>query len=173
MLTPWNKIYCTRSISPNHFSSPALSADFLWLDPPPCPPQPAEKPLPPPVSTPPVPISPVLALPIPAPPAPPPTSAPSEAHVKQLPVLRIKKRPRQPRGLLAYKKWWFRRQVGICVRGKLLCGMPVYLCENTLRVINQAHSYFIPLANVDYIQTADGLDAAYEHFSAPNGRCSV
>ena len=61
------------------------------------------------------------------------------------------------RGLLYYRKWWELSEVDICVGGSLLTGIPVFMYENTLRVVNEEHSYFIPLEKIDYIQTTDGL----------------
>lgn len=61
-------------------------------------------------------------------------------------------------GLLHYRKWWERVEAEILVNGKLITGIPIFIEENTLRVINKDHSYFIPLEKVDYIRTNDGLD---------------
>lgn len=62
-------------------------------------------------------------------------------------------------GLLHYRKWWERTNVVISIKGKLITGMPIFVEENTLRVINKEYSYFIPLENVDYIRTTDGLNS--------------
>lgn len=60
-------------------------------------------------------------------------------------------------GLNCFKKWWFRRSADIYVNGNAITGIPIFLHEDTLRVINDAYSYFIPLHKVDYIRTNDGL----------------
>lgn len=62
-------------------------------------------------------------------------------------------------GLLHYRKWWERVDVDILVNGKLISGIPIFIEEDTLRVINNDYSYFIPLEKVDYIRTTDGLDS--------------
>lgn len=61
-------------------------------------------------------------------------------------------------GLKQYKKWWFRRKVDISVNGDMVTGTPVFIKENTLRVIGNLNSYFIPLHKIDYIRTDDGLE---------------
>lgn len=66
-------------------------------------------------------------------------------------------------GLKQYKKWWFRRNVDISVNGDMITGTPVFIKENTLRVIGNLHSYFIPLHKVDYIRTDDGLENMCEN----------
>ena len=60
-------------------------------------------------------------------------------------------------GLLRYKKWWFIREVNLCVEGDMLTGVPIFLYDDTLRVINEDCSYFIPMRKVSYIRTPDGL----------------
>lgn len=70
----------------------------------------------------------------------------------------------QARGLLYYKKWWFHRRVDISVNETLLTGTPIFIRESTLRVVNDDCSYIIPMRNVDYIRTPDGLRAAHAHF---------
>ncbi|MCL1951196.1 MAG: hypothetical protein FWF60_00060 [Oscillospiraceae bacterium] len=60
-------------------------------------------------------------------------------------------------GLLHYRQWWERSEVDISICGKLVSGTPIFVEENTLRVVNSKYSYFIPLEKIDYIRTADGL----------------
>lgn len=60
-------------------------------------------------------------------------------------------------GLLHFREWWELVEVNILVGGKLISGIPILIEEDTLRVINNKHSYFIPLGKIDYIRTADGL----------------
>lgn len=60
-------------------------------------------------------------------------------------------------GLLNYRKWWELVEVDISVYGKLITGVPIFIEENTIRVVNNKHSYFISLEKVDYIRTSDGL----------------
>lgn len=60
-------------------------------------------------------------------------------------------------GLLSYEKWWFLNDVDIHVGGTLLSGMPISLHGDTLRMINDTYSYFIPLCQIEYIRTLDGL----------------
>lgn len=67
-------------------------------------------------------------------------------------------------GLLNYKKWWHLREVDLSVRGELLTGIPIYVHQDTLRVVNDEFSYFIPMTHVDYIRTPDGLSAARTEF---------
>lgn len=64
-----------------------------------------------------------------------------------------------PCGLLCFREWWDLIEVGICVGGNLISGIPIFIEENTLRVVDKDHSYFIPLGKVDYIRTNDGLCA--------------
>lgn len=64
-------------------------------------------------------------------------------------------------GLLHYRKWWERIEVDISVAGKIIRGKPMFIEENTLRVINNDYSYFIPIEKVDYIRTADGLHSLF------------
>lgn len=61
------------------------------------------------------------------------------------------------KGLLQYQKWWYLNPVDVRVNGETVSGIPIFLQENTLRVVNDAYSYFIPLENVDYIRTRNGL----------------
>lgn len=61
------------------------------------------------------------------------------------------------RGLLYYKKWWEKNVVNIFVGGTAIIGTPIFVNQNTLRVVNDSHSYFIPLEKIDYIRTDDGL----------------
>lgn len=61
------------------------------------------------------------------------------------------------RGLLYYRKWWERSDVDISVNGDMLSGIPVFTDKNTLRIMNDIYSYFIPLEKIDYIRTTDGL----------------
>ena len=65
-------------------------------------------------------------------------------------------------GLLHYRKWWEHSPVDISVCGKIISGTPIFIEENTLRVVNSKHSYFIPLEKVDFIRTADGLSASLQ-----------
>ena len=60
-------------------------------------------------------------------------------------------------GLLHYRQWWERNEADISICGKLVSGTPIFLEENTLRVVNCKYSYFIPLEKIDYIRTTDGL----------------
>ena len=60
-------------------------------------------------------------------------------------------------GLLCYRKWWERSEVDISVCGQFITGTPIFIEENTLRVVNRDYSYFIPLEKIDYIRTTDGL----------------
>lgn len=46
----------------------------------------------------------------------------------------------------------------------MLTGTPIFMHEDTLRVVNDTYSYFIPMDNVDYIRTPDGLNAARVEF---------
>lgn len=68
-------------------------------------------------------------------------------------------------GLLHYRNFWELVEVEMLVNGKLITGIPVFIEENTFRVINDKHSYFIPIKNVDYIRTNDGLRSS---FDSPN-----
>jgi len=65
-------------------------------------------------------------------------------------------------GLLHYRKWWEQNEVDICVCGKLISGIPIFIEENTLRLINSRHSYFVPLEKIDYIRTTDGLCSSFQ-----------
>ena len=65
-------------------------------------------------------------------------------------------------GLLHYRKWWERNEIDIAVCGKLITGTPIFIEENTLRVINSQYSYFIPLEKIDYIRTTDGLCSSFQ-----------
>lgn len=67
-------------------------------------------------------------------------------------------------GLLQYEKWWYLREVDISVRGEMLTGIPIFVKQDTLRVINGPFSYFIPMARIDYIRTPDGLCALRTEF---------
>ena len=60
-------------------------------------------------------------------------------------------------GLTQFKEWWFERMVDIRVGDVTLRGMPLFLRGDTLRVVCDAHSYFIPLSRIDYIRTPNGL----------------
>jgi len=62
------------------------------------------------------------------------------------------------RGLFHYQQWWFRNQIDICVNGDLISGIPIFADHNTIRLVNEKHSYFIPVEKIDYIRTPDGLD---------------
>lgn len=64
------------------------------------------------------------------------------------------------RGLFHYRQWWERNQADISVNGELLSGVPIFTDKNTLRVVNDKYSYFIPLEKIDYIRTDDGLREA-------------
>ena len=65
-------------------------------------------------------------------------------------------------GLLHYRQWWERSEVDISVCGKLISGTPIFIEENTLRVVNRSHSYFVPLEKIDYIRTTDGLCTSFQ-----------
>jgi len=65
-------------------------------------------------------------------------------------------------GLLHYRQWWERNEVDISVCGKLISGTPIFVEENTLRVVNCKHSYFIPIEKIDYIRTTDGLCSGFQ-----------
>ena len=65
-------------------------------------------------------------------------------------------------GLLHYRKWWERNEIDLSVYGKLITGTPIFVEENTLRVINSKYSYFIPLEKIDYIRTTDGLCSSFQ-----------
>lgn len=65
-------------------------------------------------------------------------------------------------GLLYYRKWWERHNVEISVNGKIIEGVPIFIEQNTLRVVNKKNSFFIPLEKIDYIRTPDGLDPCAE-----------
>lgn len=75
------------------------------------------------------------------------------------------------KGLLHYKKWWFMREVGISVNGQMLTGTPILMHERTLRVVNDDYSYFIPMRNIDYIRTPDGLSMLLTEFTDPPLPC--
>lgn len=64
-------------------------------------------------------------------------------------------------GLLYYQRFWYLCDVSISVRGELLSGIPMDMHENTLRLINEQYSYFIPIHQVDYIRTPDGLETSF------------
>lgn len=64
-------------------------------------------------------------------------------------------------GLLYYQKFWYLNDVEISVRGEILCGTTLEFHENTLRLISDTHSYYIPLRQVDYIKTSDGLQTSF------------
>ena len=154
MLTPWSKIYCSHCVPLISSRAFPFAIDILWEEP-------APPPKPMPLTLPPPPLPPAAtAEPLPEKTD---TSCPAKPRKLTFPV-----RPRKPKGLLRYKKWWFYRRVSICVNGTLLCGTPICLRDNTLRVVNNAYSYFIPLKRIDYIRTPDGLDAAEKVFFAPN-----
>jgi|GEM_PF-6709095 len=61
------------------------------------------------------------------------------------------------RGLYHYGKWWKRRKVGVFVNGNMLEGIPAFTDCNTLRIISDKHSYFVPLEKIDYIRTDDAF----------------
>ena len=61
------------------------------------------------------------------------------------------------RGLFFYKKWWELSEVDIFVNGEMISGIPIFSDKNTLRVVNGAYSYFVPMEKIDYIRTTDGL----------------
>ena len=65
-------------------------------------------------------------------------------------------------GLLHYRKWWERNEVDISVCGKLISGTPIFIEENTLRVVNRQYSYFIPMEKIDFIRTTDGLCSGFQ-----------
>jgi len=65
-------------------------------------------------------------------------------------------------GLLHYRKWWERNEVDLSVCGSLVSGTPIFIEENTLRVVNSKYSYFIPLEKIDYIRTTDGLCSGFQ-----------
>lgn len=65
-------------------------------------------------------------------------------------------------GLLHFRKWWERVEVDVSVYGNLITGIPIFIEENTLRLVNDNHSYFIPLEKVDYIRTTDGLSSCFQ-----------
>lgn len=71
------------------------------------------------------------------------------------------------KGLYYYKDFWDLREVDVLVNGEALTGIPIFTNENTLRVINEEHSYFIPMKNVDYIRTTDGLCALSQFDDCP------
>lgn len=71
---------------------------------------------------------------------------------------------RNVQGLLCFKKWWYLRRIDVSVKGKLLTGTPIFVRKNAIRVVNEAYSYIIPLHNVDYIRTPDGLDFIESEF---------
>lgn len=72
-------------------------------------------------------------------------------------LVEITKSNRNVQGLLYFKKWWYLRRIDVSVKGKLLTGTPIFVRKNAIRVVNDAYSYIIPLHNVDYIRTPDGL----------------
>ena len=65
-------------------------------------------------------------------------------------------------GLLRYRKWWELNEVVISVCGTALSGTPIFVEEDALRLINNRHSYFIPLDKIDYICTTDGLCTSFQ-----------
>lgn len=65
-------------------------------------------------------------------------------------------------GLLNYRRWWELIEVEMSVSGKLITGIPIFIEKDTLRVINDNYSYFIPLEKVDYIRTKDGLRSSFD-----------
>jgi len=65
-------------------------------------------------------------------------------------------------GLLCHQGHWYLSDVGVKVRNELLSGMPIGLKGNTLCLINKEHRYFIPLRNIDYIRTFEGLESSFE-----------
>lgn len=67
------------------------------------------------------------------------------------------------RGLLHYRKWWELSDVDIFINGDKITGIPIFAEKNTLRVINDGYSYFIPLEKVDYIRTTDGLKSSFQN----------
>lgn len=76
----------------------------------------------------------------------------------------ITKSNRHVQGLLYFKKWWFLRRIDVSVKGTLLTGTPIFIRKNAIRVVNEAYSYIIPLHNVDYFRTPDGLDFIESEF---------
>ncbi|MCL1963721.1 MAG: hypothetical protein FWF69_01490 [Firmicutes bacterium] len=60
-------------------------------------------------------------------------------------------------GLLYFQKWWFLNDIELSVGGTLLSGTPIFLRDNTLRMVDKTHSYFIPLRHVEYIKTPNGM----------------
>lgn len=64
-------------------------------------------------------------------------------------------------GLLYYQKFWYLSEVEISIRGELLHGTTLEFHENTIRLVNKKHSYYIPLHKVDYIRTSDGLETSF------------
>lgn len=63
----------------------------------------------------------------------------------------------KPSGLLQFRQWWELTEVIICTGGKLICGTPIFVKEDVLRIVNSDHSYFIPLCKIDFIRSDDGL----------------
>lgn len=61
------------------------------------------------------------------------------------------------RGLLYFRKWWELSKADISVGGELLTGIPVFISGDSLRLVNDNYSYFIPLEKIEYIRTTDGL----------------
>lgn len=64
-------------------------------------------------------------------------------------------------GLLHFRQWWERVEADISVFGTLISGIPIFVENNTLRVINDHYSYFIPIEKIDYIRTTDGLKSSF------------
>jgi len=65
-------------------------------------------------------------------------------------------------GLLHYQKWWFRSAVDVSINGEKLSGTPIFVHDDTIRMVNDDHSYFVPLTKIDYIRTTDGLKQGYK-----------
>lgn len=75
-----------------------------------------------------------------------------------IPIFYDKQADAYGEGLLYFQKWWFlNNDIDISVGGKLLRGTPIFLRENTLRMVSDDHSYFIPLRHVEYIRTPHGM----------------
>jgi len=74
------------------------------------------------------------------------------------PPTAIPEKTPEAEGLFQFRKWWEYEKVELRVNGSLLEGVPIFADETVMRIVNDDHSYFIPLCKVDYIRTENGFN---------------
>lgn len=87
------------------------------------------------------------------------------AGINQAPTETAEEESLSAKGFLAYKQLWYRENVDISVNGKMLSGIPIFLRQGALRMVNEVYSYIIPLDCVDFIRTCDGYKSACDQIS--------